>query len=264
MEQRPLRLGDVVDDYCPRERRITNHAIVAVVGELIKQTRCSTCDTEHVYKEAKVPRRKKAEPSAYDQVLGELTAGQRRTDRPVDEAAVAATPPEPPAQPAPPAPAPEAPVARAAAIEDQTDDEPQPDMLQGPDGWLSNRRLIRATLPKIDGELPPARPIPEFTMHQRPPSRSGRGHRFGQPWQGDGQPRFRERSPNGNPNANGNVPGNHNGSGFRHGHGRPADANGGQPSQPSQPGQPGAGGGDGQPRKSGRRRRRHRRPRSQP
>ena len=33
MEQRPLRLGDIVDDYCPRERRITNHAIVAMVGE---------------------------------------------------------------------------------------------------------------------------------------------------------------------------------------------------------------------------------------
>ena len=33
MEQRPLRLGDIVDDYCPRERRVTNHAIVALVGE---------------------------------------------------------------------------------------------------------------------------------------------------------------------------------------------------------------------------------------
>ena len=26
MEQRPLRLGDILDDYCPRERRVTNHA----------------------------------------------------------------------------------------------------------------------------------------------------------------------------------------------------------------------------------------------
>ena len=59
MEQRPLRLGDIVDDYCPRERRITNHVIVALVGEAIRQTRCSTCDAEHVYKEAKVPRRRR-------------------------------------------------------------------------------------------------------------------------------------------------------------------------------------------------------------
>src|SRR4030095_12308654 len=57
MEQRPLRLGDLVDDYCPRERRITNHAIVALVGEQIRQCRCTTCDAEHVYKGGKVPRR---------------------------------------------------------------------------------------------------------------------------------------------------------------------------------------------------------------
>ena len=33
MEQRPLRLGDIVDDYCPRERRISNHAIVVMSRE---------------------------------------------------------------------------------------------------------------------------------------------------------------------------------------------------------------------------------------
>src|SRR5450755_2645367 len=59
MEQRPLRLGDLVDDYCPRERRVTNHAIVAIVNDGIRQTRCSTCDTEHVFKGAKAPRRRK-------------------------------------------------------------------------------------------------------------------------------------------------------------------------------------------------------------
>ena len=41
MEQRPLRLGDIVDDYCPRERRVTNHAIVAIVEDVIRQTRCT-------------------------------------------------------------------------------------------------------------------------------------------------------------------------------------------------------------------------------
>src|SRR5438067_811879 len=61
MEQRPLRLGDLVDDYCPRERRITNHAIVAIVNDGIRQTRCTTCDTEHVFKGAKAPRRRKKE-----------------------------------------------------------------------------------------------------------------------------------------------------------------------------------------------------------
>ena len=72
MQQRQLRLGDILDDYCPRERRVTNHAVVAMVGSDVKQTRCTTCDAEHEYKHAKVPRqRRKSEtpPALYSQVL---------------------------------------------------------------------------------------------------------------------------------------------------------------------------------------------------
>ena len=58
MEQRRLRLGDILDDYCPRERRLTNHAIVAMIEEDIKQTRCTTCDAEHAYKGGKLPKRR--------------------------------------------------------------------------------------------------------------------------------------------------------------------------------------------------------------
>jgi hypothetical protein len=43
MEQRRLRLGDILDDYCPRERRVTNHAVVAMIADDVKQTRCTTC-----------------------------------------------------------------------------------------------------------------------------------------------------------------------------------------------------------------------------
>src|SRR5215208_5347944 len=65
MQQRQLRLGDILDDYCPRERRVTNHAVVAMINADVKQTRCTTCDAEHEYKHAKVPRqRRKAETPA--------------------------------------------------------------------------------------------------------------------------------------------------------------------------------------------------------
>src|SRR5215510_10284770 len=75
MEQRRLRLGDILDDYCPRERRVTNHAVVAMVDEDVKQTRCTTCDAEHVYKGGKAPRRKPTETTGklYKQVLAGLT-----------------------------------------------------------------------------------------------------------------------------------------------------------------------------------------------
>src|SRR5262245_50906112 len=75
MEQRRLRLGDILDDYCPRERRVTNHAVVAMVDEDVKQTRCTTCDAEHVYKGGRAPRRKKTATTGrlYKQVLAGLT-----------------------------------------------------------------------------------------------------------------------------------------------------------------------------------------------
>jgi hypothetical protein len=68
MQQRRPRLGDVLDDYCPRERRVTNHVVVAMIEDDIKQTRCSTCDAEHEYKQARVPspRRPKAVPALHD------------------------------------------------------------------------------------------------------------------------------------------------------------------------------------------------------
>src|ERR1044072_8185910 len=67
MQQRRLRLGDILDDYCPRERRITNHAIVAMIDDEVKQTRCTTCDSDHEYKQARVPppRRKKDSLAAH-------------------------------------------------------------------------------------------------------------------------------------------------------------------------------------------------------
>src|SRR5512134_825506 len=99
MEQRPLRLGDIVDDYCPRERRVTNHVIVAIVGDAIRQTRCQTCDSDHVYKEARVPRRKKKDETAalYDQVLADASGGQLVHPRAASEEAPPAPAGDPPA-----------------------------------------------------------------------------------------------------------------------------------------------------------------------
>src|SRR3954447_1713009 len=91
MQQRQLRLGDILDDYCPRERRVTNHVIVAMIADDVKQVRCTTCDADHEFKHAKVPRqrRKTETPAAlYAQVLA---AGPKRVahDPPAEHTAVA-------------------------------------------------------------------------------------------------------------------------------------------------------------------------------
>src|SRR4029450_2328920 len=107
MQQRRLRLGDILDDYCPRERRITNHAIVAMIDDEVKQTRCTTCDADHEYKQARVPppRRKKESPAehipeetASTDTLAEQIAIE---DAPIEDAPLA----EEPAQHAEEAPA---------------------------------------------------------------------------------------------------------------------------------------------------------------
>jgi hypothetical protein len=199
MEQRPLRLGDIVDDYCPRERRVTNHAIVAIIGDAIRQTRCTTCDTEHVYKHAKEPRRRKSATPAglYERVLADA-GGQLVPPRPPEPDEPA---PEVVSRDEPPMAA--APAAAAAPATDEREVEPDADDRdRDHDVWPGHRQLIRATLPRTEGEPPPPRPIPEFTMHQRQRPRGGHGFRHANGWSGRGH------GHQGNGNVNGNVDGN--------------------------------------------------------
>ncbi|MCR4373502.1 MAG: hypothetical protein NUW22_01485 [Acidobacteria bacterium] len=240
-QQRPLRLGDLVDDYCPRERRVTNHAIVAIVEDTIRQTRCTTCESDHVYRGGKAPVRKKKDEKAvlYDQVLADVTSGHAAPSppAPVVEAAV-------PAAPAvAPAPAPVVPLAAQPAASDAAP-TPAPPVVD--EGWSLNRPLIRASLPRNDSQPPTPRAIPEFTMHQR----NVRGsHHFRGGGQGTGG--F-DRGQGANGNGNG---GGYRG-GFR------ADSQGQGPSQgPREQGQPGSPGG--QRPGGGRRRRRHKKPKPQ-
>jgi hypothetical protein len=94
------------------------------------------------------------------------------------------------------------------------------------DVWPGHRTLIRASLPRSDSEPPPPRPIPEFTMYQRPQPR-GRNFRFGHQSRPFGHP---HGNGNGNGNGNGEVNGNVNGNGNGNRAGR-----GGFDSRPGQP-----------------------------
>lgn len=46
---RPLRLGDDIDDYCAKCKRITNHSIVSFLEHEPAKVRCRTCYSEHAY-----------------------------------------------------------------------------------------------------------------------------------------------------------------------------------------------------------------------
>src|SRR3954469_15158197 len=158
MEQRPLRLGDILDDYCPRERRVTNHVVGAMIEEEVRQTRCTTCDAEHAYKGGKAPRRRKTADAAVAPAAPAAVVA-----RPAEIVANESDDAQPEAQDA-------APTEPAAA-----DDAPIPDELLADEGPV-HRPLIRATLPRPEG-IKIERPLPEFTIRQN--GRGGNGNARG-------------------------------------------------------------------------------------
>jgi hypothetical protein len=50
-----LRLGDVIDDYCVKCKRITNHSIVSLLGAEPAKVRCRTCYSDHDYRREQIP-----------------------------------------------------------------------------------------------------------------------------------------------------------------------------------------------------------------
>lgn len=183
MEQRRLRVGDTVDDYCPRERRVTNHAVVAMIDDEIRQTRCATCHAEHRFKGGSAPRRRRKD--APDALYNEVLSGM--SDQP--DTRVSAPRPDAPS---------EIPTGETATT--PAEDAPADDGAPRDEGPV-RRPLIRATLPRPDG-IPKERPLPEFTIRQpgqrggfRDQGRGGRG--AGGPRQGSDQgngQRFGSRS----------------------------------------------------------------------
>ena len=210
-----------------------------MIEDDVKQTRCTTCDADHEYKHARVPalRRKKADEAAV--AAAPRPAVVVPAAGPV-AADVAAEPAEPAvetsratAHDAPP----DEPGLAAAAGEPAADGvaDPAPAHEDGP----VHRRLIRATLPRPEGEPPPQEwKEPEFTVRQpggngkgdqrRPGGRRGRGRRRGQQ-PGGGQP-------------------------FRAGHESPGSQGRGEPNGNRAPSGPRESGRDHGPRQGGRKR----------
>jgi hypothetical protein len=213
MEQRRLRLGDILDDYCPRERRVTNHAVVAMIEEDVKQTRCTTCDAEHAYKGARVPkRRKKDAPAAMPALAGSSFGLPVDAISPTD-----VVPPlglMPPVDVMTPHASPEDLQPAMHSDDNDNDNHPPSENTSSPhsepdyrerdagedaapaaDGPV-HRPLIRATLPRPEGQKD-ARPAPEFTVRHAPARGNGHGN-----FRNDRE-RVRMRGGSGNGHGNG-------------------------------------------------------------
>ena len=90
MSDRVPRLGDVIDDYCPRCRLLLNHDVTSLYEEQVAKVTCRTCHNAHDYRHAQVPTRRKSKEREKKTLLEQVMASMPK-------------PPDPP--PAPSAPA---------------------------------------------------------------------------------------------------------------------------------------------------------------
>jgi hypothetical protein len=90
MSENQKRLGDLIDDYCPRCRLLLNHAIASMVDLEVAKVICQTCYTEHPYRRGEGGKKKPVNPRAtlFEQVLA----------RAAPSSSAEAPPPEKPAR----------------------------------------------------------------------------------------------------------------------------------------------------------------------
>jgi hypothetical protein len=85
MDGAPPRLGDLIDDYCPRCRLLLNHAVASLVGDQVAKVICQTCLSEHAYLHEKEPQKKKpggGRETLFDQVLAKVSPAEEEDDPP--------------------------------------------------------------------------------------------------------------------------------------------------------------------------------------
>jgi len=52
---RDVRLGDDIDDFCVRCKRVMNHAVVSVIDGVAAKVRCRTCHNDHDFRHEQPP-----------------------------------------------------------------------------------------------------------------------------------------------------------------------------------------------------------------
>jgi len=81
-----LRLGDIIDDYCVKCKRIMNHAVVSLVNGEPAKVRCRTCHNDHDYRHEQPPPPKAdtRKGALFNEVLAKVSPGSS-TPPPVAE-----------------------------------------------------------------------------------------------------------------------------------------------------------------------------------
>jgi hypothetical protein len=99
-----VRLGDIIDDYCIKCKRIMNHAVVSMISGEPAKVRCRTCHSDHDYRH-ELPPPPKIDPrkqTLFNEVLAKVAPQAVIPDPPPAPKAEAPPKPEiPPKKAAP-------------------------------------------------------------------------------------------------------------------------------------------------------------------
>lgn len=84
-----VRLGDVIDDYCVKCKRIMNHAVVSLMEDQPAKVRCRTCYNDHDYRHEQPPPPKvdARKAALYNEVLQGMNVPGAAADAPAPEKA---------------------------------------------------------------------------------------------------------------------------------------------------------------------------------
>lgn len=87
MLMRASRLGDDIDDFCVKCKRVMNHAVVSLLNDQPAKVRCRTCHSDHDFRHEQPPP-PKVDPrkaALFNQVLGNVTGLPPEPAPPVSE-----------------------------------------------------------------------------------------------------------------------------------------------------------------------------------
>jgi len=84
------RLGDLIDDYCPRCKLLLNHAIASMMEDQVVKVICKTCYTEHAYRHGEGGKKKSpAGVTLFQQVLANAAPSEPEPAPPKEAPATA-------------------------------------------------------------------------------------------------------------------------------------------------------------------------------
>ena len=91
------RLGDDIDDFCVRCKRIMNHSVVSVVNREPAKVRCRTCHSDHDYRHEQAPPPKvdSRKQALFNEVLNKVSPAESADAAAEAAAGAAADPPKP-------------------------------------------------------------------------------------------------------------------------------------------------------------------------